>query len=700
MIVTTFNSDTVYLINDAWDGRSPFHLDASILRDSQISLTKRETARPYSATLSCKVKYSLTLQDADLTAVIGGLRDLTTQSVVIPFWPALTTWSARAAANIKGGLMLVWKADWSQYEIYPAGAEPGWPSGGDQVAPALMGWIKNAQPTMMSPRAATWTVDFTESSPATYALQPASYSFAAGPQPTGYATAPRVLPFDPDFRKVSGAVNVEVSRVQIGFSRDYAETFYPHASWRSQSAGYTLISPEPAKLLRFFRDVAGVGQTFWATDWVAAATLTADVASSDTVLNVRDTNAVKVGDYISLFTSAGITRKVTAKTSTTITISSAPGAAQTKSLTSIFPLCLARLDKPTVSIEWKNLEIAKAEMMWSEVPPEVVLPGDETLGTSIGQLAPRVVLFQFTRDYGNGTVSNWYFTNYEKDLTWNTHTWTSGSFSVGDISQTLNLENDVCEVTSFIFAGNPLVDDLTRQAEAPLTMIVRFADYDGTTVSNVVTVFTGDCSRPRRTGSKFTMSGRFGPALLETELPRMVRGTSCNNLGGSNDGSFLISAGCTLLKSAWKFTGLVHSPLSAAYPYSLSLGTLTGVGANAAAALAGSGIFANWFANGWVEWGAAAAIQRRAIVGSTTISGGVIALSLHRYFNGLPSIGDTVTFYPGCDGQYGTCKAYDVSLNPTGKFNNGLNFGGEPFTPATNPSTAGQVDLGVSGAKK
>ena len=55
---------------------------------------------------------------------------------------------------------------------------------------------------------------------------------------------------------------------------------------------------------------------------------------------------------------------------------------------------------------------------------------------------------------------------------------------------------------------------------------------------------------------------------------------------------------------------------------------------------------------------------------------------------------------PGCDGIYTTCQAYDSANNPTGKFNNYLNFGGEPFTPGVNPSAVGQFNLGLNGAKK
>ena len=46
------------------------------------------------------------------------------------------------------------------------------------------------------------------------------------------------------------------------------------------------------------------------------------------------------------------------------------------------------------------------------------------------------------------------------------------------------------------------------------------------------------------------------------------------------------------------------------------------------------------------------------------------------------------------------CGGADANLNPAGKFNNYQNFGGQPFTPISNPSMAGLRQLGVQGTKK
>lgn len=540
-----------------------------------------------------------------------------------------------------------------------------------------------------------------------------------GPKPTGYITAPPLLPFLPDREGAEEETSVQVKRDQIGFTREQQDTFYPQSAERFAKFNFTLNAAGPAEagtpntgpaqMMEFFLAVAAPGASFWCPSSLQCLMLSADALATDTVLNVADTSAVANGDCIYIFVSStGYARTITAldPVHNTVAIDSALGVAAPAFQTTIFPLILARLEKPVLKMTWLKPGLATVQLQLNEVPAEQLIPGDETLGTTIGNLPQRVVLFQFTRDLGNGTVLNYYYTSFEQDIQWNGQTWLHGPFECGDITQTLNLQDDNVTITSYLFAGNPLIADLTKQAEAPLTVTILFADYDGN-VNNAVTMFTGDAGAPARDGNKITMKCKMGPALLGSQLPIFLRGVQCSHLRGSNaSGLNLISAGCTgpdsiMLKANWLATASVASPLSAGFPSTLNLLELTGVGANIAAALGTSGaVFANFFANGFVEWGAGASIQRRAIIGSTVPAGGTISLTLHRYFNGVPNIGDSVNVYPGCDGLYTTCQAYNNATNPTGKFNNYQNFGGQPFTPVTNPSMAGLTQLGVQGTKK
>jgi hypothetical protein len=696
MFPTLFNGQTVYVLDDAWNGNSAFKMDVAVLRDTQASLTKREARRPYSITLRVpKLKFETTVHDSALRKLQGALRDITTEPVVVPLWPAITRWADRAAASISGGLKIVWKEDWSQFEIYTT-VEPGWPAADDNFAAALLGFLNPTEPDMLNPDAVTWQVEFVESSPADYALVPVAFVPGAGPQPVGYSFAPPLLPFLPDFTNISENISVEFKHTTQGFTREQSLTFYPQASARSQKADYTLTNLQAGQFLRFLQDVAAPGASFWASGWIELARLTQDALATDTVLHVEDTNAVKVGDYVSFYTIQNtVARKITAKSANTITLNSAVGIPLSTVDALIFPLCLASMDKPSFTLAWKSPAVAHLQFNWTEVPAELIPASDETVGTTLGQLPVRVVLFQFTRDYRNGTLVSSYFTNYEKILTWNSQTWASKNISCSDVTRGLNLEEDGLDITTEKFTGNPLIEDLTKRAEVPLTLTIRVGDFDGTTVSNVVTKFTGSVTAPSRNGNTIKAKCRFGPAVLDNQFPFFINGPVCSYLRGNNpDGSFLISPGCTLPRADWKFTAQVVAPVSAAFPFALYLNNLVRVTGAAPT------YFANWFAGGYIEWGAGANIQRRYLTGSSNPLAGSLSVNLHRYFVGAPAIGDSIVLYPSCDGLASTCRAYDAVSNPTGKFNNHENFGGDEFMPAGNPSFTGQPNLGTSGGKK
>lgn len=547
------------------------------------------------------------------------------------------------------------------------------------------------------------------------------------PKPPGYLEAPQLLPFAPDFTQVTEQISVEVKRQSIGFARQQSTTFYPQEPQRMQTASYTLTGWKIWGMCRFFADFMAPGASFWAATTLEAARLTANAAAGATVLQVQDTNGVDVGDYLAFIANGQIIQAGEIESLSpdsdppTITLAAPLSSTINPQSCLLQQLCLVRLVKPTLSLSWENPAVAKCSLQWEEVPPEYNIPADETLGVTLGKLNTRVVLIQLTRDLGNGTVLNYYFTTFERNIitggasplpavTWLSNanvTGTNGSaWGVGDVSQSLNLEDDSVDITSFLFAGNPLIADLTKTAEAPLIATIIYADFDGANVSNPQTVFTGDASAPARDGNKITMKCKMGPSVLGSQIPVFLRGVQCSHLRGSNNsGLNLISVGCTgpdniMLKANWLCTATVAAPVSAAFPYTLNLSALAGSGANAAAALTADEVFANWFVPGFIEWGAGANIQRRMIIGSTVPAGGIIAITLHRFFSAVPNIGDSVNIYPGCDGLYTTCQAFDASTNPTGKFNNYNNFGGQPFTPIVNPSTAGLLQLGVQGSKK
>lgn len=698
MLPLTYNAQTVFVVNDPWDGNNPFECEFSLVRDTQTGLTKHEARRPFSATLRVKANFEATVRGEALTQLLSSLRALNQQPVVIPFWPAMGTWAHRAALSCDGGLKIVWKSDWSQFAIYTAtDGEPGWPGDDDNVAPALWGYLNPMQPELLEADKAIWEIDFVESSPAIYALLPPASDANDGPEPDGYVSAPKLLPFLPDFSDVKEVTNVDVIRDDAGFTREKNPTYYPQPPQKKQAANYVFFNGDWAQFLSFFQSYTAPGASFWAPGWYRVAKLTAAVLATDTVLNVTDSGAVGGGDWLAFYSGGNfIFKQVLSVGAGIITLDAAIGAALPADGCEIYPLLLVRLDKPLVKISWSDMNAAHSAVQWTEIGAEYFPAGSETLGTTLGKLNQRIVLFQFSRDFLDGTVTEAYFTNYEKGVTYDSQDWTYQNMSHGDIQNSVNVEADTMDFDSFNFAGNPLIPDLTLSAVGILELTVFWADFDGTTVSNVTQVFNGQLVSCSRKGNKLSAKFGIGPvAALDSMLPAMIRGTTCNHLKGKNtDGSYLISYGCTLKKAAFEHTAVIAS-LTSGYPYQLALTGLTFVPGGTAPTY-----FANWFANGWLEIGAGATLQRRYISASTNPVAGALTLTVSRWFDVAPNIGDTVTFYPGCDGIYTTCQAYDAVTNPTGKFNNFLNFGAEPFLPPGNPTLSAMIPNPAAGAKK
>ena len=677
MISTTYSGATVLLLNDAPDWSNPVKATLGQPVDVVSGLTNHESRRSFYGSVAVGLRYSVLLQGAAARLLYGGLRAATTPQVIVPFWPAQTTYGQRGSSPITGGLMVAWKADWSQYAIYTSGGEPGWAVSGDQWAPALMGYLAPSNNlTWLSDNLLQWDSDFQESSPPNLRLAFPSISYASGPQPAGYTSAPLILPFRPNWDRLTDTLSVRISRENVGFRRQQNQTFYPQSVVRMNDAGYLLTSQSAiGQFIRFFSDQS-VGASFWAPAWTSQLQLAAAVASGDTTLTVVDTGAVAVGDYIALVSASAIVgRKITGISGTTITLNSAVGTAFALLDTVVCPLLLARISEGAFSVEWTAPNVATGRIKVTELPAEYAVPSGETLGTTLGSLPSRAILIELTQ-YAAGTGYTTYWTSYEADLSYGGNTYTSADFAQGELRESLNLERTSMELTSQLFSGNPLTAQATLAADGPMGVVVRWATLVSGSVSGTpAVVFTGEVTKVSIRGSKITATCTPGGNRYDGQYPRLLRGPGCS--------ATLFYDGCGLNAVDWKWTGTVASPVSSAYPFELKVASLTQPGSVAASG-------ASWFAGGWVEWGAGSARQRRAILDSTAPSGGSTTLTLARYFGLLPTVGDAVALYPGCDQQMATCK---------GKFNNFVNFRGHPFTPPGNPTLAVRSGAGSGGKK-
>lgn len=97
--------------------------------------------------------------------------------------------------------------------------------------------------------------------------------------------------------------------------------------------------------------------------------------------------------------------------------------------------------------------------------------------------------------------------------------------------------------------------------------------------------------------------------------------------------------------------------------------TLTGVQGSTVQAAEFASKPDNWFALGWIEWPDGTATQRRFVIQH-------VGDTLTLLTPARAAVGTVVSTFPGCDQSLATCHD---------KFNNDVNFGGQPWIPETNP---------------
>ncbi len=485
MIKTIYNAEEVFLLNDRPNWSRGFSAEFASQLNTTASLVGREARRPYGNSLLCVLKFSVSAVGPDLVTLQARLKELKAQSVLVPFWPSITHWSDILDMEITGGLMVAFKQDWSQYEIYVPGAEPVWPEADDFVAPLLRGFLKTSDIKWANPEFGPWPVTFTESSPYAERLQFSPVALSDGPTPAGHASAPKFLPFRSSFKDVSESIVVQVQRNNIGFAREQDSTFYPHEPARAQTASYVLDGlTSIAQALAWFSQDGSQGACFWSQAAFLAARLANPSMAGDTDIDLQDADALIVGDYVCATSRAGVFagRKVTAKAGDQISIDSALGFALDDGW-GMFQLILSTFTGKSLVLDFKSPAIALMKMSIRQLKTEEIVPGGETEGTTLGRLTTRIVLFELSRDYGNGTVDVQRFTNFEQDIEWDGNIWASGSYGCGDINFSVNLENDSSEITSSLVnpdgtlnADNPFVQDVSLQSEAPLFVKIYFAD--------------------------------------------------------------------------------------------------------------------------------------------------------------------------------------------------------------------------------
>ncbi len=256
----------------------------------------------------------------------------------------------------------------------------------------------------------------------------------------------------------------------------------------------------------------------------------------------------------------------------------------------------------------------------------------------------------------------------------------------GEIRAGLLLDGDQVDLTGAVTI-EPLADMAAMRTLTPLKVAISEVDVFGSAYANKNVVLTGEVIKPSISGSQITAKIVPGGTIWDRQFPKFLVSVPCNH------SLFSPAPACGLIKTAWKFTAIVTG-YTADRTRALSLSNLTRLNG------ASQTFFADWFSLGWIEWRRGKDCVNLPILNSTEPSGGNMVVGLHGDPSPVPTAGSRIYLYPGCDGAFKTCKAYDGTSNPKGKFDNDENFGGHPFLPAGNPTVVMVQQAGAAGGKK
>jgi hypothetical protein len=342
--------------------------------------------------------------------------------------------------------------------------------------------------------------------------------------------------------------------------------------------------------------------------------------------------------------------------------------------TSVAPLLLARFDSAEIDLEWRSPKLATARFRARELPPELNPPAGETLGQTLGSLAPRIWLYEFTRVFPSGSVVNRY-TSYEQSKTYGGYTYAARRITHGEIREGVALDRDTVSIEVDGLDVAPVLDTALLRLETPLFVAILSAELIDGAVANAVVEWTGEVSEGKLFGKKITAKAIPGSTAYDRKVPCIQLQPGCNHS--------IYSDGCALDPADWVHTATLFNAGEPGYPYVFTLSSLNrSGGAEITAAKA--------FAGGWFEYGSGTSLQRLPILTSTAVSAGQLNITLGRDPNPWIVEGASVRIYPGCDGKRLTC------IN---RFDNFNNFGGHPFVPTGNPSLI-KLSNDAGGGKK
>jgi hypothetical protein len=481
-----------------------------------------------------------------------------------------------------------------------------------------------------------------------------------------FATTP-LWTIPPNFsRPLDWTEQPDIVYQEIGFLRQEQQRAYDHRNARGVELEFSRIGrAELTNIERFWRDRRGNVLRFMLPTWRGDMRMAANtpVPLHPTWITVEPVEYVNPGrepqpgdPYIALIDAndavdpyqIGSTLGVNLVALRSVT-------AHTAAATILSNLLLARFSE--AKLEWTYLTANRAttRIKFQELPHEYAHPP--------APLQEPAYLFIFTEE----GVRVDRFTSYENTIVIPSGAWAGtyqpAPFSFDSDTTGLKLDQEKLDFKSFRFAGNPLLKMFPFALDGMLTLDVVEVNSANPTSGTAVVRFSGDVWS---VDSDFRASALAFGNFFERKFPRFLLSVA--------DNYTQFTPPTKITAGAFVITG--------------NIAAKSGQTLNVTSA-SGSSKPADYFSGGRLDTGVGANLERRSILHSHSIAGGV-ALHIDRPLLKSP-LGQSLSMYPGYDGSITQCET---------RFNNRINFGGHPFMPNVNPAVRAMKPKQVEGGKK
>jgi Phage conserved hypothetical protein BR0599 len=265
----------------------------------------------------------------------------------------------------------------------------------------------------------------------------------------------------------------------------------------------------------------------------------------------------------------------------------------------------------------------------------------------------------------NGEAQHWYFTSHAVDITLGGQDYEARRITHGPLSFTVRADREEVELETLYEASNPLSLLFPLKLSTPLW--VEIVEGNLAVEDAPLPIFRGLALSASVQGKKETVRCASAIDSMRGNVPPMMIQPRCNyRLYEPNT--------CRVDPDAHKLAVTLVSVADRQI-------AVSGAGL--------AGIAADYFAEGWIQFGSGSTYEVRTLLGSTAESGGEVTLTLNAALS-YAAATDAGTLYPGCDGTDGTCLL---------KFSNFTNWGGHRVPLRNLALKAMEIKVGSGGKK-